>query len=125
MKRILKKDYMELVQNCKNLINKNLEVLSVERDELGTTYNCDSVAGGKLKIKLENFSFVDRVYSVFIQFEDKDKLLELVGDSYYKANVFHENKINIMGFSEQKDYVYSRFYELISCVIDFDSDVLE
>ena len=46
MKRILKKDYMEFVKKCENLINKNLEVLSVEIDELGSTYKCDSAAGG-------------------------------------------------------------------------------
>ena len=118
MKRILKKDYMEFVKKCENLINKNLEVLSVEIDELGSTYKCDSAAGGKLTIKLESFDMVGSVYSVFVQFKDKEKLYNLVGENYYKANVFHENKMNFMGFDEQQDYVYNKFYEIVACVID-------
>ena len=118
MKRILKKDYMEFVEKCENLINKNLKVLSVEIDELGSTYKCNSVSGGKLTIKLESFDMVGSVYSVFVQFEDKEKLYNLVGENYYKANVFHENKMNFMGFDEQQDYVYNKFYEIVACVID-------
>lgn len=118
MKRISKKDYMEFVKKCENLINKNLEVLSIKTDELGSTYKCNSVAGGKLTIKLESFDMVGSVYSVFVQFEDKEKLYDLVGENYYKANVFHENKMNFMGFDEQHDYVYNKLYDIVACAID-------
>ena len=109
---------MEFVEKCENLINKNLEVLSIESDELGSTYKCDSAAGGKLTIKLESFDMVGSVYSVFIQFEDKGKLYDLLGENYYKANVFHENKMNFMGFDEQQDYIYNKFYDIVACVVD-------
>ena len=118
MKRISKKDYMEFVKKCENLINKNLEVLSIETEELGSTYKCDSAAGGKLTIKLESFDMVGSVYSVFVQFEDKEKLYDLVGENYYKSNVFHDNKMNFMGFDEQQDYVYNKFYDIVACAID-------
>ena len=118
MKRILKKDYMGFVKKCENLINKNLEVLSIETDELGSTYKCNSGAGGKLTIKVESVDMVGSVYSVFIQFKDKEKLYDLVGENYYKSNVFHGNKMNFMGFDEQQDYVYNKFYDIVSCVVD-------
>ena len=118
MKRISKKDYMEFVKKCENLINKNLEVLSIKTDELGLTYKCDSAAGGKLTIKLESFDMVGSVYSVFVQFEDKEKLYDLVGENYYKSNVFHDNKMNFMGFDEQQDYVYNKLYDIVACVVD-------
>ena len=125
MNRISKNDYIDLMAACINLIKKNLDILNIEKNEIITTYKCNSEIVGNLNINIEDFSMVGSVYSIFIQFEHPERLLELVGENYYKANIFHTNSMNILGFAEQKEFVYNRFYDIIDAIIGDDNEVIE
>ena len=120
MNRISKNDYVDFIAACINLIEKNLNILTIEKNEISTTYKCHSEVIGNLNINIEDFSIVGSVYSIFIQFDNPENILELVGESYYKTNIFHKNKMNIMGFAEQKDFVYNRFYDIVDAIVNHE-----
>ena len=120
MKNILKRDYEKFNRKCENLIIKNLTIDNIECGELGTCYHCNTIVG-KLQIWLDKFYKYEKVYAVSLSFDinEKEKLLDIFGENYFKANINpFSGKMCIYAFEGMQDRAYIQLYDVITALTD-------
>lgn len=129
MKRILKKDYVEFMAKCEKLVIDNLNVISVEDNEMSKRFNCHSKMVGDYFISLDKFDkqYSNKVYYIVTRFEDLEKTRETFGDGYFNANIGYAGKMVFASFEdeEEKEIMYSRFYDLVAALLDEDTEMIE
>ena len=127
MKRINKKDYVEFMKQCENLVLKNLQVLEQVNGETMDTIICQSDVVGKMFFHFDKYDYKynNKVYYICVRFEELERAREAFGAGYYNANIGYSGKMIFAAFEDQeeKERMASRFYDLICSVTE--TEVIE
>lgn len=124
MKRISKKDYVEFMATCKNLVLKNLQILEQKEGETVDAVICHSDVVGKIIFHFDKYDYKynNKVYYICIQFDELEKTKEAFGDGYYNANVGYTGKMTLAAFEDddEKEICCKRFYDLLESVTEVE-----